>query len=93
MKKIVLVVLLLVIAGIAGVVRSHSKNGGRVWPIVINADKQSAGNARDEIRKSFDLVPARALRFPALMAGLRLKLPIARQRTFTSSAWAKVRKF
>ena len=56
MKKIVLVVLLLVIAGIAGVVRSHSKNGGRVWPIVINADKQSAGNARDEIRKSFELV-------------------------------------
>ncbi len=56
MKKIVLVVLLLGIAGIAGVVRSHSKSGGHVWPIVINSDKQSAGNARDEIRKSFDLV-------------------------------------
>ena len=55
MKKIILVVLLLVIAGIAGVVRSHSKNAGRVWPIVINADKQS-GNARDEIRKSVELV-------------------------------------
>lgn len=54
MKKIVLVVLLLGIAGIAGVVRSHSKNGS-VWPIVIHSDKQSAGNARDEIRKSFDL--------------------------------------
>src|SRR4030095_10864265 len=56
MKKIVLVVLLLGIAGIAGVVRSHSKSGSHVWPIVINADKQSAGNARDEIRRSFELV-------------------------------------
>jgi len=56
MKKIILVVLLLGIAGIAGVVRSHSKSGGHVWPIVINSDKQSAGNVRDEIRKSFDLV-------------------------------------
>ena len=55
MKKIVLLVLLLVIAGIAGVVRSHSKSAARVWPLAVNADKQSAGNARDEIRKSFDL--------------------------------------
>ena len=56
MKKIVLVVLLLGIAGLAGVVRSHSKNGSRVWPIVVHSDKQTAGNARDEIRKSFDLL-------------------------------------
>ena len=56
MKKILLVVLLLGIAGIAGVVRSHTKSGGRVWPLVIHGDQQSAGNAREEIRKSFDLV-------------------------------------
>ena len=55
MKKILLVVLLLTIAGVAGVVRSHSKSQGRVWPLVVNADKQSAGSARDEIRKSFEL--------------------------------------
>jgi hypothetical protein len=55
MKKILLVVLLLGIAGIAGVVRSHSKSGGRVWPLVVHGDKQSAGSVRDEIRKSFDL--------------------------------------
>lgn len=55
MKKILLVVLLLGVAGIAGVVRSHSKTSGHVWPIVVNADKQSQSNARDEIRKSFDL--------------------------------------
>jgi hypothetical protein len=55
MKKIVLIVLLLGIAGIAGVVRSHTKSGGRSWPLVVNGDKQSAGNARDEIRKSYEL--------------------------------------
>ena len=56
MKKILLLVLLLVIAGIAGVVRSHTKSGGSAWPLVINVDKKSAGDAREEIRKSFDLV-------------------------------------
>jgi hypothetical protein len=55
MKKILLIVLLLGIAGIAGIVRSHTHSGGRSWPLVVNADKQSAGSAREEIRKSFDL--------------------------------------
>ena len=55
MKKIVLIVLVLGIAGIAGVVRSHTKGGNRSWPLVINGDKQSAGSAREEIRKSYEL--------------------------------------
>ena len=54
MKKIILIVLLLGIAGIAGIVRSHTKGGG-TWPLVINGHKPSAGNARDEIRKSYEL--------------------------------------
>jgi ribosomal 30S subunit maturation factor RimM len=57
MKKIILVVLLLGIAGVAGVVRSHTKSGSAAWPLVINGDKQSTGNAREEIRKSFQLDP------------------------------------
>ena len=56
MKKIVLLVLLLGIAGIAGVVRSHTKSGS-AWPLVINGDKRETGNAREEIRKNFDLAP------------------------------------
>jgi hypothetical protein len=55
MKKIVLVVLLLGIACIAGVVRSYTKNGSSAWPLVIHGDKQSAGTAREEIRKSYEL--------------------------------------
>ena len=55
MKKIILVVLLLVIAGVAGVVRSHTRTSGRAWPLVINADKQTSANVRDEIRKTVEL--------------------------------------
>ena len=56
MKKILLIVLLLALAGVAGVVRSHTKSTGNGWRLTLNSDKQSAGNAREEIRKSFDLV-------------------------------------
>jgi hypothetical protein len=55
MKKIILIVLLLGIAGVAGVVRSHTKSGRSAWPLVVNADKQAAANVREEIRKSFQL--------------------------------------
>jgi hypothetical protein len=57
MKKIILVVLLLGIAGIAGVVRSHTKATGSAWKLELNPDKQSAANVRDEIRKTVDLEP------------------------------------
>lgn len=57
MKKIVLVVLLLGIAGVAGVVRSHTQSGRSSWPLLASADKQSAGDVREEIRKSFQLDP------------------------------------
>jgi hypothetical protein len=55
MKKIILVVLLLVIAGIAGVVRSHTRTAGRAWPLAINSDKRASTNVRDEIRKTVEL--------------------------------------
>lgn len=57
MKRIILIVLLVGIAGIAGVVRSHSRGNASGWPLVINGDKQSAGDVREEIRKSFELTP------------------------------------
>jgi hypothetical protein len=55
MKKIILVVLLLGIAGIAGVVRSHTRISGRVWPLAMKVNTQTSGNVRDEIRKTVDL--------------------------------------
>lgn len=57
MKRIILVVLLVGIAGVAGVVRSHSKSDSNGWHLVINGDKQSAAEVREEIRKSYELAP------------------------------------
>ena len=55
MKKIILLVLVLGIAGIAGVVRSHTKATGSGWKLELNPDKQSAANVREEIRKTYEL--------------------------------------
>ena len=58
MKKIILVVVLVAIAGIAGIVRSHSKTGSITeWPLVSHGDRQSTVDVREEIRKSYELSP------------------------------------
>jgi hypothetical protein len=58
MKKILLVVLLLAVAGVAGVVRSHTKSTATGWRFSLNQDKQAtSGKVRDEIRKTFELTP------------------------------------
>ena len=58
MKKIILVVVLIAIAGVAGLVRSHTKSGRSIkdWPLVLSQDPAGA-SARDEIRKSYELSP------------------------------------
>ncbi len=59
MKRLVLVVILVGIAGVAGIVRSYSKSGGslRNWRLPIHQEKHSAANVRDEIRKTHELSP------------------------------------
>ena len=54
MKRIILVVLLVSIAALAGIVRSYSKTGNSIsdLPRVISGESGSQGDARDEIRKS-----------------------------------------
>lgn len=51
-KRIIIVVLLVAIAAIAGVVRSNS--GANIKTLISH---KSAGDSREEIRKSFDLAP------------------------------------
>lgn len=72
MKKIILVVLLIGIAGIAGVVRSHSKGGGS-WPLVINGDKQATGKVRDEIRRNFQLEPGARVEVSGINGWVRIE--------------------
>ena len=58
MKRIIVVVLLVGIASVAGIVRSYTKNGGslRAWPHSIKAHSTSP-DVRDEIRKTVELSP------------------------------------
>ncbi len=58
MKRLIVIVLLVGIAGIAGVVRSYTKSGHslRSWPHSIKAQGSSA-DVRDEIRKTVELSP------------------------------------
>lgn len=59
MKRIILVVLLVGIAAVAGIVRSYSKSGHSIseLPRAISGDSQSQGDAREEIRKNYELSP------------------------------------
>lgn len=57
MKRIILVVLLVSIAALAGIVRSYSKNGHSLsdLPRVVTGEPHSQGDVRDEIRRSYEL--------------------------------------
>jgi hypothetical protein len=57
MKRIILVVLLVSIAALAGIVRSYSKTGRNLTdlPRVVAGETHSQGDVREEIRKSYEL--------------------------------------
>lgn len=59
MKRIIIVVLLVGIAALAGIVRSYSKAGHSISeiPRAISGEEKSQGDVREEIRKNFDLSP------------------------------------
>lgn len=59
MRRIIILVLLVGIAAVAGIVRSYSKAGHSISeiPRAISGESQSEGEVREEIRKNFDLSP------------------------------------
>lgn len=59
MKRVILVVLLVAIAGVAGIVRSHSIRvcGTSKLPQISNGESAQSGETREEIRQSYDLSP------------------------------------
>jgi hypothetical protein len=75
MKKIILVIVLIGIAGIAGLVRSHTKSGGSIkdWPLVFHNQNQSAGEAHDEIRKSYDLSPGARVEVSGINGAVKIE--------------------
>jgi hypothetical protein len=56
MKRVLLLAALVIIAAIAGIVRSHTRVSRNGFQINVSAAAAN-GEQRDEIRKSFDLVP------------------------------------
>ena len=69
MKRIVVVVLLIVIAGIAGVVRSHSKSGH----FVSFASHNSVDQVRDEIRQTYQLEPGATVEVAGINGAVRVE--------------------
>jgi hypothetical protein len=57
MKRILLVIVLVVIAGLAGIVRSHSGARATIAELPGVLSQNSSGEVREEIRKSYELAP------------------------------------
>ncbi len=77
MKRVILVVLLIAIAGVAGIVRSHS-HAIRVTsvselPQIINGDSDSTGEAREEIRKTYELAPGARVEVSGINGGVKIE--------------------
>jgi hypothetical protein len=75
MKKIILVVALIVIAGVAGLVRSHTMNGGsiRTWSLGTHSQNPSGVQAREEIRKSYDLSPGARVEISGINGAVKIE--------------------
>src|SRR6478672_10929721 len=59
MKRLIIVLLLIAVAGIVGIVRSRTRTGGSFGDLSRNiaAGRESSGDKREEIRKSVELAP------------------------------------
>lgn len=73
MKRLIIVVLLVGIAAVAGVVRSHTKAGGSLLDVKVFDSHQSTGSAQDEIRKSFELSPDSRVEVAGINGGVKVE--------------------
>src|SRR5215813_1355137 len=67
MKRIVIVVALVLVAGIAGIVRSHSRGGSYV------ASQNASGEVRDEVRKTYDLAPGALVDIASINGAVKIE--------------------
>ena len=74
MKKIIVVVLLVTVAGIAGIVRSLEKTTGGIsnWQ-VIDGNKSSTAEVREEVRKSYELSPGARVEVAGINGGVKIE--------------------
>ncbi|HKE56105.1 MAG TPA: hypothetical protein VKB46_05365 [Pyrinomonadaceae bacterium] len=70
MKRVLIVVVLVLIAGIAGIVRSHSR-GGSYMPGL--ASQNASGETRDEIRKTYELAPGAQVEIGGINGAVKIE--------------------
>ena len=73
MKRIVILILLVVIAGIAGVVVRSSSGSGTVAEIRGLVHHNAAGDVRDEIRQKFELAPGARVEVGGINGGVKIE--------------------
>jgi hypothetical protein len=75
MKRIIIVVLLVGIAAVAGIVRTYSKAGHSIseLPRAISGERDSPGDAREEIRKKFDLSPGARVEVAGINGSVKIE--------------------
>lgn len=75
MKRIILVVLLVSIAALAGIVRSYSKTGRSIseLPRVVSGESGSQGDVRDEIRKTYELAAGAKVEVEGINGAVRIE--------------------
>jgi hypothetical protein len=75
MKRIILVVLLVGVAGLAGIVRSYSKAGHSIseLPQAISGDSSSQRDTREEIRRNFDLAPGARVEVAGINGAVKIE--------------------
>jgi hypothetical protein len=75
MKRIVIVLLLVLIAGIAGIVRSSSHGGAvaGLKNLVSHHSHESQGDVRDEIRRTFELAPGAVVEISGINGAVKIE--------------------
>ena len=75
MKRIVLIVLLVGIAAVAGIVRSYTRAGHSIsdLPRAMSGDSNSQGESRDEIRKNYELSPGAKIEVAGINGAVKIE--------------------
>ena len=75
MRRVVILFLLVAIAGAAGIVRSYSKSGHSISevPAVLAGESSSNGDTREEIRKSYELLPGARVDVAGINGSLKIE--------------------
>ena len=74
-KRLILVLLLVGLAAVAGVVRSYTNRGGSIsdLPHALASEEQGGADVREEIRESYELAPGARVRVSAINGAVKIE--------------------